>query len=297
MDLSRVWKWNLLAVIAGLAALTSLPDITRLGWATQIFSSSYVDSFLVVIYSRPPAALISFAGLVVVVIGAVRRNPRLLVPGLLVSASFFLHQIISWVIVGVGLGVWTLFPIVSLISFGFPEYDSLISVIGEIHFHLFPVFLAAQAGLIVNLKKLPPSASADSANLEIDISERSSAMPEVGGYCQSCGEKAISEKSFCANCGQELSAGTTVRATYSAGKPPPAALATTGIYNTLAIIAFVVSWFVPIVGFFLAYPARNEIHASGGAQKGLGFVTGALVLNWIWVVALVLIIFGSALLV
>ena len=66
--------------------------------------------------------------------------------------------------------------------------------------------------------------------------------------------------------------------------------------NTLAIVSLVISFFIPIVGMILAYSARREIDASQGTQTGRGLTTGAIVLNWIWILSIVLIVFSTGLL-
>ena len=108
-------------------------------------------------------------------------------------------------------------------------------------------------------------------------------------FCAGCGTSRPEGASFCQSCGAKFDAPI-----------PPVGLAPTPQVvgaprtNTLAIIALVSSFFIPVLGMVLAYSARKEIQASRGGQSGWGLTTGAIVLNWIWISSLA-ILFLSAL--
>ena len=123
----------------------------------------------------------------------------------------------------------------------------------------------------------------DSGSTSNSMTERTATMTETK-FCSGCGQPATDAK-FCANCGTP-SGGTPA---VNVGVAPTSVPKT----NTLAIVSLVISFFVPIVGMILAYSARKEIDASNGMQTGRGLTTGAIVLNWLWIVSLVFIVLGT----
>lgn len=109
-------------------------------------------------------------------------------------------------------------------------------------------------------------------------------------FCPKCGTPA-GDGDFCSNCGSSLmSQSVPAGAAYSG---QGAALAPT---STLAIVALIVSFFVPIVGLILGYVARKEIDNSSGRLSGRGLATAAIVINWIWVGSLIIWGFAAAVL-
>jgi uncharacterized membrane protein len=68
--------------------------------------------------------------------------------------------------------------------------------------------------------------------------------------------------------------------------------------SAMAIVAFVLTFFLPIIGLVLGYVARNEIDHSGGRLGGRGFATAAIVINWVGiglaVFGLLIIVIGVA---
>ena len=96
--------------------------------------------------------------------------------------------------------------------------------------------------------------------------------------CSNCGEP-VSDGKFCANCG--------ARTAFALPPTVGASVNTITRTNTLAIVALVVSWFIPFIGMFLAYTARKQIAASNGAQTGRLLTTVAILLNWVWIAAIV----------
>lgn len=126
----------------------------------------------------------------------------------------------------------------------------------------------------------------DSGSTSNSMTERTATMTETK-FCSGCGQPATDTK-FCANCGTP-SGGTPAVNVGAASTSVPKT-------NTLAIVALIISFFVPIVGMILAYSARKEIDTSNGLQTGRGLTTGAIVLNWIWILFVVLFVFSTGLL-
>lgn len=263
-------KWNLFAVIAGLTTLISFP---RLRGLQNVFENliEFGGGVLSLLLLQPVAALLSVIGLVIAVIGATRRDLRVAAIGFfvgLVYVVFVLSSSLAW---GIEFGSWGLFPLVGLFDYDFADFD-VWSWIGYVH-HNFVLFLFAALGFLV--LKLWTESRAQAKTGNSTSKEGSSPMPAQANFCPTCGEKTVPGRPFCPECGAGLS---------------PGASNSTARYNTLAIVSFVISWFVPVVGFFLAYAGRREIQASGGTQKGDGFVLGALILNWVWVSSVVVIL-------
>lgn len=96
-------------------------------------------------------------------------------------------------------------------------------------------------------------------------------------YCSRCGTSVYGSK-FCQECGYNLVAvgsqfhGANVQ-------PLPNAVPRT---SSLAITAFVVSFFISWVGIILGYLARKEIRESNGTLAGDGLAQGAIIVGWIW---------------
>jgi hypothetical protein len=108
----------------------------------------------------------------------------------------------------------------------------------------------------------------------------------IAAFCGSCGTPAQGA-SFCQRCGAAIGGGSSP----SPAQPTSGSVAYSAPQstNTMAVVAFILSFFVPIVGMVLGYMARGEIDRSGGRQGGRGLATAAIVLNWIWIVSIVLI--------
>ena len=260
-------KWILFAVIAGFTALITSPRVVDL---PRLFDYLADAGLLGIVYSGPLAALVCVGGLVTAAIGASRRNLRIAAIGFFISLVWILYLVLSWLAWGIEFGRWGFFPLVGMFDYDFADFDIWT---WHYYFHYnFALFLFAAMGFVVFRLWSELRTPAETGNLASQ--EGSTAMPAQTNFCPTCGEKTTPGGSFCPKCGASLSLG--------ASNP-------TAKYNTLAIVAFVISWFVPIVGFFLAYAARREIRASGGTQKGDGFVLGALILNWVWVGSLLVI--------
>jgi len=55
--------------------------------------------------------------------------------------------------------------------------------------------------------------------------------------------------------------------------------------SNLAVVAFIATWIIPVVGIVLGFVARNEIDKSGGKLGGRGLATAAIVLGWVGIIA------------
>ena len=263
-------KWNLFALVAGLTAFIALPRLQGLPNVLENLTELY-DGFFTVVYLQPVAALLSVIGLGIAVFGAVRRDLPVAAIGFFIGSVYVVYLLLSWLAWGLSFSSWTFLPLVGMFDYDFTEFD-LWTWISYFHYN-FVLFLVGAMGFI--LFKLWSELRTQAATDDSPSPEGSTAVTTQTNFCSTCGEKTVPGGSFCPKCGASLSHGAPI---------------STAKYNTLAIVAFIISWFIPIVGFFLAYAGRREIQASGGTQKGDGFVLGALVLNWVWVGSLVLIV-------
>lgn len=263
-------KWTLIAVIAGVAALLALPRLLPLPSAFEALSDISGSPLVGIIYLSPLAVLVSLVGLITVLVGAIRKHLLIVVIGFFIALVNIVYVLLNWLVWGFEYSSWDFFPLVGLFDYEFEDFD-VFNWLAYFHYN-FVVFLFAALGFLI-LRLWSERRIA----VEIETVPSTGRSDEMSGqinFCPSCGEKTVPGGSFCPKCGAGLTAGASnARAKY----------------NTLAIVAFVISWIVPIVGFFLAYAGRREIEASGGSQKGDGFVLGALILNWVWVGSLVLI--------
>lgn len=119
-------------------------------------------------------------------------------------------------------------------------------------------------------------------------------------FCSKCGTQIAQGAAFCPNCGNP--AGTQVSGAYVAPPVQPVAPQANFGYTQnyggyaaptagIAIAAFVLTFFVPLIGLILGYAARKEIAQSNGAKGGRGLASAAIALGWIFtLVGLVLIV-------
>jgi hypothetical protein len=113
-------------------------------------------------------------------------------------------------------------------------------------------------------------------------------------YCSSCGTQS-SGSAYCSNCGTSLTSAPAGQSTSTTVYPPsamtPPAAPTT---STMAVVAFVLSLIISVVGLILGYIARAEIDRSEGRLGGRKLATAAIVIGWIWVAFFVLLVMFGA---
>lgn len=56
----------------------------------------------------------------------------------------------------------------------------------------------------------------------------------------------------------------------------------------IAVAAIVLAFFVPILGLILGYSARTEVRNPNNPKEGDGLATGAIIIGWIWIFALII---------
>lgn len=140
--------------------------------------------------------------------------------------------------------------------------------------------LLVLVGLALLLLVTPKTSSISSSPAEGAPMTKSS-------FCPKCGSPA-GEGDFCSKCGNSLS-----------GQIPSAVSwqpVTGSSTSATAVVAFVLSFFVPIVGLVLGYISRNEIDRSQGRLTGRGLATAAIVINWISIVLLVVWVIAAGVL-
>lgn len=104
-------------------------------------------------------------------------------------------------------------------------------------------------------------------------------------FCTSCGAR-IDEAAYCATCGTKNSGNVQSGAT----------LTRSSHTSTLSIVAFVLSFLVPIVGLVLGLMAKREIEQSKGQIGGRSLAVAAIVINIVWIVALLIWLIALAML-
>jgi preprotein translocase subunit SecG len=195
------------------------------------------------------------------------RKPNIAVWLLVFPALSVLSNMVFGLMNSYGLDY--VLPLISLVNFT-PDYwaGSLLMAT-----EFFAVVVIAI--LLLNTKKVPRGISNMSSNSPIN----------KPNFCPSCGSPA-GDGDFCSKCGTNL--GNSSSANSSNG-----VFSETSTTSTMAVVAFILSFFVPIVGLILGYISRKEIDQSGGRISGRGFATAAIVLNWIWIAFIVIWIIGA----
>ena len=167
------------------------------------------------------------------------------------------------------LGLDYVLPLISLVNFT-PDYWAGSLLAGT------ELFAVAVIGILLFVsKKTPKGVSNMSTNSPIN----------KPNFCPSCGSPA-GDGDFCSKCGTNL--GNSSSANSSNG-----VFSGTATTSTMAVVAFILSFFVPVVGLILGYISRKDIDQSGGRLSGRGFATAAIVLNWIWIAFIVIWIIGA----
>ncbi len=88
-------------------------------------------------------------------------------------------------------------------------------------------------------------------------------------YCKFCGKEIADEAVMCPHCGSMLTARPT---------PPPAAAES----NWMAIVGFILSFFIPIAGLVLSIFGKNRAREMGGTGETLakaGIVISAILIG------------------
>lgn len=103
-------------------------------------------------------------------------------------------------------------------------------------------------------------------------------------FCQKCGAKV--DGKFCSSCGQEFtnqanpgSAPLVFTQTRDVMVTAPGAPT-----STMAIVALICAFFLPLVGLILGFVARNEINNSRGSKSGENLANLAIILGGLFTV-------------
>ncbi len=86
--------------------------------------------------------------------------------------------------------------------------------------------------------------------------------------CRYCGKTVEDNAQFCPHCGAALGtyASTTVQST------PPTLC-------TMALIGFILSFFIPIAGLIVSIIGKSQIKKSNGALNGNGFALAGIIIS------------------
>lgn len=117
-------------------------------------------------------------------------------------------------------------------------------------------------------------------------------------FCSKCGGQLSQGVAFCSNCGNPA---VTPAASVYVPAPDYSAGPSQGQFQQqnyaqlpsasgLAVAAFVVSLFLPFIGLFMGYAARNEIRSSNGTKGGNGFASAAIAIGWIFTILGIILI-------
>jgi len=119
--------------------------------------------------------------------------------------------------------------------------------------------------------------------------------------CSSCGNINGKSVKRCSNCDSWLD-----HENGQFGYTPEAAEAITNLQSqnqrryaqtlapapSIALVAAIVAWFVPVLGLILGYMARNEVRNPENPKEGDNLATMAIVVGWISVIGLTIWIFA-----
>jgi hypothetical protein len=117
-------------------------------------------------------------------------------------------------------------------------------------------------------------------------------------FCSKCGAQLSQGVAFCSNCGNPT---VTPAASVYTPAPDYSAGPTQGQFQQqsyaqapsasgLSVAAFVVSLFLPFIGLFMGYAARNEIRNSNGTKGGNGLASAAIAIGWIFTIIGIILI-------
>ena len=249
-----------LIIAAVFALLNVVSLLTWFGQGGQVFyEGDFVSSLVNTAWFLAPFGYIGAAVLVLI------RKPNIGVWFLILPAFSVLSNIVYGLMNGFADQV---IPLFSLLSFS-PDYWAGNILSGT---EIFAV--VAIAILLLGKQKESRGNSTMSSNAPISKSN----------FCPTCGS-AAGEGDFCSKCGTNLSNGV--------GTVPVSSALSGTTTSTMAVVAFILSFFVPIVGLILGYISRKDIDQSGGRLTGRGFATAAIILNWIWIAFIVIWIIGA----
>ena len=86
--------------------------------------------------------------------------------------------------------------------------------------------------------------------------------------CRYCGKTVEDNASFCAHCGAAL--GTYASTTVQSAPPT---------LCTMALIGFILSFFVPIAGLIVSIIGKSQIKKSNGSLNGNGFALAGIIIS------------------
>ena len=297
----EVGKRNLLIVVATVNLVLQVAEIagnweliSQRNWDTD------GDFFVLLLNLIDILQLVAPLGLVALILGLLRQLRAPILAGLGLNAAWVLsHYIfVNLYILSVANEFdWEL----TLSWFAVPILDIFEVVGGDSEFLMYQVvmnttLIAVIAYLALLLPELAatrtPAAETPSPELPVSSTTNEGGQMSPASYCHQCGNPVAESTKFCSSCGASLGSAGSTAANFANSASSMMVPKT----NTLAIVSLVISFFIPIVGMILAYSARKEIDASQGTQTGRGLTTGAIVLNWIWIISIVLIVFSTGLL-
>lgn len=295
-------KRNLLLGVAGVNLVVRVAEIF-VNWELIIqgdWWDTNGDFLWLLLNLRDILGFVAPLGLVALIFGLLKERIAPIITGLVINAAWVLsHYIFSNLYQLNFVNEYDLEP--DLGFFAIPILDLFESVGGETPYFMYQLALNTTfMAVIAYLAVLLPEFSATKAPLAVSPDPKLPVSPTTneGGdmsptsYCHQCGNPIAENTKFCSSCGTPVGSAAPNTANFQNSAPSMMIPKT----NTLAIVSLVISFFIPIVGMILAYSARREIDASQGTQTGRGLTTGAIVLNWIWILSIVLIVFSTGLL-
>jgi len=291
-------------LIIGVAAVNLVLQVAEIAGKWELISQrswdTYGDFFQLLFNLRDILQLVAPLGLVALIVGLLGQLRGPIFAGLGINAAWVLsHYIFTNLFVLNIVNEYDWEPELSL--FAIPILDFFESMDGDAEFFMYQVamhttFIAVIAYLAVLLPEFSatkaPSAVGPNPELPVPSPTNEGGEMSPTSYCHQCGNPIAENTKFCSSCGTPVGSAAPTTANFANSAPSMMVPKT----NTLAIVSLVISFFIPIVGMILAYSARREIDASQGTQTGRGLTTGAIVLNWIWILSIVLIVFSTGLL-
>ena len=291
-------------LVIGVAAVNLVLQVAEIAGNWELISQRDWDTngdfFELLINLRDILQFVAPLGLVALIVGILKQFKAPIFAGLSVNAAWVLsHYIFVNLYLFNLVNEYDLEP--DLGFFAIPILDIFESVGGDAEFFMYQVvmntsFIAVIAYLAVLLPEFSatkaPSAVSPNPELPVPPTTNEGGDMSPTSYCHQCGNPIAENTKFCSSCGTPVGSAAPTTANFANSAPSMMVPKT----NTLAIVSLVISFFIPIVGMILAYSARREIDASQGTQTGRGLTTGAIVLNWIWILSIVLIVFSTGLL-
>lgn len=192
----------------------------------------------------------------------------------------------GWLL-SLGLSPMRVLPLVSLSDF-MPEWWSF-SLLQAFE---VPAIIALALLLLTSPKEATGMTPTYGEALQSSAATLGTTMTKAS-FCPKCGSPA-GVGDFCAQCGNSLVGQQQAAALSPSANGFASGYPTVSTTSSMAVVAFVLSFFVPLVGLILGYVSRGEIDRSQGRLTGRGLATAAIVINWIsivvgiiWIIALV----------